>query len=156
MLDDDQTRRDNLDDQAEGGDLAGRAPDVEIVARPPHAEVNTRPLDRGRNFRQHGRRERQLRGEEQRMARLIGRQERERDLRRLSLFPAQARPERRVDDRGDRLRWRRDRRDGAIRGARGANMLREVSLHRVGNKSSGGIGGLNHLSILMLTNLIGH
>ena len=37
--------------------------------------------------------------------------------------------------------------DGAVRGARRADVPGEMPLHRVGNKPGGGIGGLDHLSI---------
>ena len=116
MLDDDQSRRDHFDDQAERRALRASCPRRKSRRRPPHAEMNAGPLDRGRHLRQHRRRERQPRREQQRMPRLLGRQERERDLRRLSFFAAQAGPERGVDDRRDRAAAAACRAiDGAIR-----------------------------------------
>ena len=78
---------------------------------------------------------------------LLGRQERERDLRRLALFAAQARPERGVDDRRDRERRRRIRDRCAVGGARRGDVAGKVALHRVGDESGGGVGWLNHLVI---------
>ena len=124
MLDDDQSRRDHFDDQAERRDLARRAPHEKVFAAPPHAEMNAGPLDRGRDLRQHRGRERQLRCEQQRMARLVGGQERERDLRRLSFFAAQARPERRVDDRRQSPAAAARRNDRSYRAARAAPICR--------------------------------
>ena len=81
------------------------------------------------------------------MTRLVRGQERERDLRRLSLFTPQAGPERGIDDRGDRQRRRRVGDRGPIRGARRGDVPGEMPLDHVGDKFGGGVGGLKHLSI---------
>ena len=64
----------------------------------PHAEVDAGPLHRRGKLRERGRLERQQLLEAERLARLVGRQQGQRDLRCQTLLAPQARPERGVDD----------------------------------------------------------
>ena len=140
MLDDEQAGLGDLEDETEQRDVTRRAPDPQLVSFGPHAEVNARAFDRRRQLGEPGRRQRQVPLESQRRARVLGPQERERDLRREPFLAAQARPERGVDDGFDGVGIRRRR-----RGRRAiAELPLEVADEDGRRRSGRGVTGFGH------------
>ena len=113
MLDDQQSRRRHLEHEAIHRNRARRAPDGYLSITHPHAEMDTGALDGRSHPGEHARLERQRPLEHERVNGLLRRQERERNLRRVSLFAAQTGPERGVDDRLDRCDARLRRKHAA-------------------------------------------
>ena len=99
VLDDEQPRLDDFQHEAETRDGARRAPHVQPFAVAPDAEVYAGALHRRRQPRQGRGREGEGLLEGERLPGAAGRQEGERNLRRVAFLAPEARPEGGVDDR---------------------------------------------------------
>src|SRR5205085_5756784 len=89
VLDDEEARLDDFEHEAVFRNRARRAPHVEFFRVAPHAEVYAVALDGGRESRERGGREREAAPEGERSARLFGREEGERDFRRIAFLASQ-------------------------------------------------------------------
>jgi hypothetical protein len=95
--------------------------------------VDAGPLDGGRQLGEAAGRERESVREEERLAGLLGREQGERDFRRVALLAAEAGPEGAVDDGLDGRGVGLGRQHAQALRARGREVAREVRLRRLGH-----------------------
>jgi hypothetical protein len=106
--------------------------------------VDAAALDGGREARELGRVEPERRPEDERQARQLGGDERERDLGDERLLAAQARPERRVDERLDRGRVGQRREPVVAVFLGGGDAACKIIVHARGDIAGGRVGQVAH------------
>ena len=138
VLHDEKAGRRHFEHEAEPRQRADRAPHRQTVGVAPDAKVNASGRDGGCDARERGGLERQRVAETQRLRRLLGRDECQRDARNVPLFAPQAGPECRLDDGADRVNvgQRRERLAPACVGT--IQMCGKVCMHARGKRVRGG------------------
>ena len=126
VLDDQQPGRRHFDDDAQRRNRADGAPDPQRAAVAVYPEVNAGAFDRRCQLDEAAGFERNRALEPEGIRGFVWRQKRQRDRRDDVLFPPETRPERRVDERFDRVGVRRSREAGLAALLRVGEMAREM------------------------------